>query len=54
MWMSFFARELPMVVEFCVYEGIEIPVEVGPSFQDSEEEQTLLQTTKVGKLFELK
>ena len=38
--MSFFASELPMVVEFVLVGGIEIPVEVGSSFQDSEEGQS--------------
>ena len=51
--MSFLASELPMMMVFVVM-GIEIPVEVGSSFQDSDEGQTLLQRAKVGKLIELK
>ena len=39
MWMSFLASELPMMMFFVVM-GIEIPVEVGSSFQDSEEGQS--------------
>ena len=37
--MSFLASELPMMM-FFVVKGIEIPVEIGSSFQDSEEGQS--------------